>query len=258
MDIDSRTPNKTICFERLQRALRVMQGLSEIDRTNFSLWVWAVQRDSGISGCIAGLCGLDPWFQSQGLVTTVGTEGHSIGSVSIEPLQFFGTNDAFLLSRYKESDCTYDVARQKFDVTADTSTIALKRALRSFATTTVQIFHVAFEDSARHVATVASVRACTSALELAFAATQNAESCWVKAWSNAELEIEPTEEVQKQLWCRSTNVGDYARVVEDGHEYSFWRRCSLGWNRIEDERDLDLVGGAAIESAYPRLGGDGA
>jgi hypothetical protein len=92
------SPTPSECRERLQQAKRLLQGLSETERIhNFDITVFAVTSPNGVVGCIAGLCGLDPWFQERGLFTTVGV---SIGSVSIPPEEFFGSETPFYRRSY--------------------------------------------------------------------------------------------------------------------------------------------------------------
>ena len=89
------TPTQTnsVYLERLQQAKRVLLSLSEQQRTaNFDISIFAKRSDHGVIACIAGYCGLDPWFQERGFVTTVGYE---LGDVSLPPDRFFGTARPF-------------------------------------------------------------------------------------------------------------------------------------------------------------------
>jgi hypothetical protein len=103
-----------------------MQGLSERQRQqNFNVKVYAVRSDDGVVACIAGHCGLDPWFQGRGFITTV---GESLGTVSVEPHRFFGTGAPFFQSSYA-SRSNY----AKTVVTFEDALCALDRAINLFA-----------------------------------------------------------------------------------------------------------------------------
>ena len=105
---------KSIYRERLQQAKRVMQGLSDQQRVNnFSMNVFAISSDLGVIACIAGHCGLDPWFQERGFVTRM--SGAS-GYVNIAPERFFGTEQPFYPSYYSTpSSVTFDEALSALD-----------------------------------------------------------------------------------------------------------------------------------------------
>lgn len=88
--------NRAVYRERLEQALRVMEGLSQNEREHqFDMEVFARQTPHGIVACIAGHCGLDPWFQEQGLITR--PDGF-IGSISVQPGDFFGIARPFIAS----------------------------------------------------------------------------------------------------------------------------------------------------------------
>lgn len=90
---------KAVCRERLEQALRVMEGLSEHQRAHeFDMHVYAKRTPHGISACIAGFCGFDPWFQEREFETSV---GDVLGSTSVPPGEFFGTEKPFLPSYYR-------------------------------------------------------------------------------------------------------------------------------------------------------------
>jgi len=117
----SATPIQNFVYrERLEQAKRVMEGLSEQQRLrNFNVGLYAIQSDEGVVACIAGHCGLDPWFQERGFFTTVGRE---TGTVSVYPSEFFGTADPFFASNYGKSVVTFEDA-----------ICALNRAINLFA-----------------------------------------------------------------------------------------------------------------------------
>ena len=116
-----------IYIERLQQAVRVMENLSEADRTNFDLGVWAVARDGGIAACVAGHCGFYPWFQAQGLRTLVGTANdRDNGHVYPHPIEFFGTETGF----YRH---TYGPAFNGRAITADDAIATLNLAIGEIA-----------------------------------------------------------------------------------------------------------------------------
>jgi len=115
---------------------------------------------------------------------------------------------------------------------------------------TIQIFHAAFEEAPRHVANLTSRAAVELALDEAFTATQNVESSWVASRGQMGVAVEPTADVLKQGKCRSTSVGDYARVVDaDGGE-SFFRCCGASWKPITDRAELSKAGADVMMSAY--------
>jgi hypothetical protein len=116
--------NKAIYRERLQQALRVMQGVVERhEEDRFDINTFARDSEGGVICCIAGFCGLDPWFQERGLVTKV---GNHFGDVSILPEEFFGTDKPFYAPKYgKPSNL----------VTIDDGIAALNRAIDEMSDT---------------------------------------------------------------------------------------------------------------------------
>ncbi len=121
-------------IERLQQAVRVMDGLTELDRANFTLNAWAIRTSKGLCACIAGHCGLDPWFQERGLITTIEDGGQGIGKVSVFPETFFGTSTPFYPQLYREVDL--DSAP---DVPPGAAVAALKHAIGRFEALTVDV-----------------------------------------------------------------------------------------------------------------------
>jgi len=102
-----------------------MQGLSDPQRVhNFNIGVFAIRSDFGVIACIAGHCGLDPWFQERGFFTTVGAD---LGSISMAPEDFFGTDKPFF---------SYGAKRL---VTFDDALRALDSAIASFACDTNEV-----------------------------------------------------------------------------------------------------------------------
>lgn len=86
--------------ERLEQALRVTNGLLKGGRErNFTIAYYAQESESGIIGCIAGHCGLDPWFQERGFVTDLARS-----RVSIPVEDFFGTDAPFFRSNYRTTE----------------------------------------------------------------------------------------------------------------------------------------------------------
>ncbi len=115
-------------IERLEQALRVMAGLSEQDRTHFDITVIAIRSKRGLRACIAGHCGLDPWFQAQGLTTFVDdSKSGSTGDLSVGFGEFFGTCNPFLRSRYPAR-----FADGHEDVSVADAITELKRAIELF------------------------------------------------------------------------------------------------------------------------------
>lgn len=117
-------------IERLRQAVRVLENLSEDDRALFNVDIWAAVRGSGIAACVAGHCGLDPWFQAEGLRTVVGgPDPDHTGYVYPHPIEFFGTETAF----YRH---TYGPEFREREITVDDAIAAVKRAITEFATST--------------------------------------------------------------------------------------------------------------------------
>lgn len=134
MDTDSTQIPAAESAERLGQAVRVMEGLSESERANFTLSAWAVRREDGsIAACIAGHCGLDPWFQSKGLVTDVADANDGIGSVSISPEIFFGTAKPFFAGHYES--VLQDRPVEDRYVKPEDAILALRQAIDSFKAT---------------------------------------------------------------------------------------------------------------------------
>lgn len=107
-------PTAAQCLERLMQAERVMQDLPDDRRASFDISIFAARRGGSIAGCIAGLCGLDPWFQAHGLTTTIADRLGGIGDISFDPGEFFGTTRPFFHSNYgpefREKPVTYEAA----------------------------------------------------------------------------------------------------------------------------------------------------
>ena len=91
-------PTPAIFIERLQQAIRVVKKAATDPDVVFDIDVYAASEDNALHACIAGLCGFDPWFQEQGLRTRMDDD---IGDVSIQPLEFFGTEGPFFHSGYE-------------------------------------------------------------------------------------------------------------------------------------------------------------
>lgn len=103
MDTDSTAVTVATYIERLQQAIRVMEGLSATEQVNFTLHAWAVRRGNGMTfACIAGYCGLDPWFQAHGLVTTIQDEIDGMGFTNAFPEDYFGTAKPFYAQFYED------------------------------------------------------------------------------------------------------------------------------------------------------------
>lgn len=115
---------------------------------------------------------------------------------------------------------------------------------------TIQLFHAAYEEAPRHVATLISRAPVELALDEAFTATQNVESSWVAGRGQMGVAIEPTPSVLRQGQCRSTSVGDYARVVAATEQELFFRCCARGWTPITDRAELSKAGAAVVMDAY--------
>lgn len=116
--------------------------------------------------------------------------------------------------------------------------------------TIIDIVHTAYEDRPRLVATLRSHRLREQALEEGFTATQNLETSWVESHGQHGIPMTPSDEVRRRGQCRSTSVGDYARVVDTDGAESFWRCYAHGWRLIDSPDQINLVGQAAIRNGY--------
>lgn len=55
-------------LERWTNVVRVMQKLTKHQRKHhFFMENWGEETDCGTKACAAGFCGMDPWFQAQGI-----------------------------------------------------------------------------------------------------------------------------------------------------------------------------------------------
>ena len=124
-------------------------------------------------------------------------------------------------------------------------------------TQTVEVFHTAFEKTAEHVVTIVVDRevTITCALELAYLCTQNDmqgedRTSWIPPVARQGATITPTPSVIAKGGCRSTSVGDYARVKDAQHVESFWRCAVAGWAKIQSREEIALVGEAAMLAGY--------
>jgi hypothetical protein len=97
MTTQTSQPAPAVFIERLKQAIRVVQEASTRPNVVFNIFYFASREDGVLNACIAGLCGLDPWFQEQGLITQFDS---GIGDINIHPLDFFGTSRPFYYSRY--------------------------------------------------------------------------------------------------------------------------------------------------------------
>lgn len=114
----------------------------------------------------------------------------------------------------------------------------------------IEVFHAAFEATPEHVASLTSAESVESALEHAFAGTQNLETSWVESRGQRDVRVEPTESVLKRQGCRSTSVGDYVRITDAQGRESFYRCCGCGWSLITDRSELAKVGPSVVMAAY--------
>jgi hypothetical protein len=122
MDTSIPTNEHGTFVSRLQQAIRVMEGASKMPNTVFDIDVFAVREGDTLRACIAGLCGLDPWFQAQGLTPIF---GGATGGVSISPEKFFGTETPFFRSNYGPEFSGRDI-------TVPDAVAALKEAIAKF------------------------------------------------------------------------------------------------------------------------------
>jgi hypothetical protein len=101
-------------IERLQQAVRVMGGLSDVQRANFDLTCW--------DSCIASFCALDPWFRERGFSTA-----HS--EMSEQLTTFFGREDPFYPAYYPSF-------HQQQPVTVEEAIAALNQSIDSLKSAT--------------------------------------------------------------------------------------------------------------------------
>jgi len=118
MDTTANPISNSVYRERLQQAKRVMEGLTEQQRSNnFDINRFASESEFGVIACIAGHCGLDPWFQAQGFETDI-----KDSNVNILPEDFFGTMKPFYRSYYQTEHVTVDDAICALDRAIDSLT----------------------------------------------------------------------------------------------------------------------------------------
>jgi hypothetical protein len=113
----------------------------------------------------------------------------------------------------------------------------------------LEVFHAAFEESPRHVATLTTAQGLEAALEEAFIGTNTVETCWVSSRGQMSVPVEPAEKVVADGGCRSTSVGDYVRVTDERGNESFHRCTPLGWRKITDLAELNMPGGRVSRAA---------
>jgi len=97
MTTQTSQPAPTVFIERLKQAIRVLEEASTRPDIVFNIFHFASRENGVLNACIAGLCGLDPWFQEQGLKTLLDS---GIGDITVHPQDFFGTSRPFYYSRY--------------------------------------------------------------------------------------------------------------------------------------------------------------
>ena len=93
------------------------------------------------------------------------------------------------------------------------------------------------------------------ALEVAYVSTQNDmqgedRTSWIPPVDRQGVTITPTASVLSEGGCRSTSVGDYARVKDAQGVESFWRCAVAGWAKIQSREEVALVGEAAMLAGY--------
>jgi hypothetical protein len=120
---------------------------------------------------------------------------------------------------------------------------------------TIELFHTAFEKTAEHVVTIVVDGDVAYALELAYLCTQNDmqgedRTSWIPPVARPGVTITPTPSVLAKGGCRSTSVGDYARVQDAHSVESFWRCARAGWAKIQSQEEVALVGEAAMLAGY--------
>lgn len=77
-------------LERWQQALRVLEGMTEHERTqHFNMGTWGEKTDCGTVACLAGHCALDPWFSERGFTGRFNSYGSLIFPAE-RPVDFFG------------------------------------------------------------------------------------------------------------------------------------------------------------------------
>lgn len=109
---------------RLEQAKRVMSGLDEhTRRKHLNMNVFARETDCGTVACVAGFCGLDPWFIADGFVTFAGyLNSSAIGGVSVNLLDYFGTEEPFFPQYYPEET-------KEHGITVEDTIVALDKAI---------------------------------------------------------------------------------------------------------------------------------
>lgn len=108
-NIDSRSWEDVTHEERVARwenVHRVFMSLDEHARTkHFDMEHWIFTNECGTIGCIAGHCGLDPYFASRGLKPSIvkeidGTIRYYEGAIPDQAMRLLGTNGFDRVFRY--------------------------------------------------------------------------------------------------------------------------------------------------------------
>lgn len=88
--------------ERLEQAIRVMEGLSpHVREKHLNMGVWGTKNECGTSACVAGFCAMDSWFNARGFdhawQTEMARHGREIVHMvfpGVRPQRFFGNRVA--------------------------------------------------------------------------------------------------------------------------------------------------------------------
>jgi hypothetical protein len=91
-------------IERWERALVVLEGMSEHERTkHFDMDSWGRKTPCGTVACVAGHCSLSPWFIERGFHSKL-LHGVWLDFTGFSTRQFFGEGghaDVFMATREK-------------------------------------------------------------------------------------------------------------------------------------------------------------
>ena len=108
-----------ILIKRLQRAYKIMDKMTPHERRkHFDMGKWGQKTECGTVGCLAGHCGLDPWFKKEGFEFRFDKKPDSNGRFYggfvggwRKPEQFFGTQIHYQI--LMDTDAKYGQIKRK-------------------------------------------------------------------------------------------------------------------------------------------------
>lgn len=99
---------------RWENALRVLDNMNEHERKkHFDMSTWGVNTACGTVACLAGHCGLDPWFQERGLVLRLGKRGTICEDFGDMANRLFGTDGMRRI--FVDGASNYDILKREVE-----------------------------------------------------------------------------------------------------------------------------------------------